>query len=61
MLNEALINDVLDEAMSYGADFAELYVEQTQTQSMDLVGGKVDKANRGKDFGIGIRLFKGTN
>ena len=32
MLNEALINDVLDEAMSYGADFAELYVEQTQTQ-----------------------------
>ena len=61
MLNEALINDVLDEAMSYGADFAELYVEQTQTQSMDLVGGKVDKANRGQDFGIGIRLFQGTN
>ena len=35
MLNEAIINEDLDEAMSYGADFADLYVAQTQTQSME--------------------------
>ena len=50
MLNEALIKDVLDEAMSLGADFAEIYVEQTESQSIDMVGGKVDKANRGQDY-----------
>lgn len=61
MLNEALIKDVLDEAMSLGADFAEIYVEQTESQSIDMVGGKVDKANRGQDYGVGIRLFQGTN
>lgn len=61
MLNEALIKDVLDEAMSLGADFAEIYVEQTESQSINMVGGKVDKANRGQDYGVGIRLFQGTN
>ncbi len=61
MLNEQLIKDVLDEAMSFGADFAEIYVEQTKSQSIDMVGGKVDKANRGEDYGVGIRLFQGTN
>ena len=61
MLNELLIKDVLDEAMLLGADFAGIYVEQTESQSINMVGGKVDKANRGQDYGIGIRLFKGTN
>ncbi len=61
MLSEVLIKDVLDEAMSLGADFAEIYVEQTDSQSIDMIGGKVDQANRGQDYGVGIRLFQGTN
>lgn len=61
MLSEILIKDVLDEALAFGADFAEIYVEQTQSQAIDMIGGKVDKANRGEDYGIGIRLFQGTN
>lgn len=61
MLSEILIKDVLDEALSFGADFAEIYVEQTQSQAIDMIGGKVDKANRGEDYGIGIHLFQGTN
>ena len=46
MLDHLLIQDVLDEALSMGADFAELYVEQTDSQTITMVGGKVDKANR---------------
>lgn len=61
MLDHLLIQDVLDEALSMGADFAELYVEQTDSQTITMVGGKVDKANRGEDYGVGIRLFQGTN
>ena len=59
MLNELLIQDVLDEALSQGADFAELYVEQTESQSIAMISSKVDRSNRGQDFGIGIRLFQG--
>ena len=40
MLSEILIKDVLDEALSFGADFAEIYVEQTQSQAIDMIGGK---------------------
>lgn len=61
MLCESLIKDVLDEALSLGADFAEIYVEQTESQTISMIGGKVDKANRGQDYGVGIRLFQGTN
>lgn len=61
MLNERLIKDVLDEALSMGADFAEIFVEQTQSQSITMISHKVDKANRGQDFGIGIRLFQGIH
>jgi len=61
MLNEQLIKDVLDEAVSTGADFAEIFVEQKESQSMVMISHKVDKANLGRDFGIGIRLFQGTH
>jgi len=61
MLNELLIKDVLDEAVSTGADFAEIFVEQKESQSLLMISHKVDKANLGRDFGIGIRLFQGTN
>jgi len=59
MLNELLIKDVLDEALSTGADFAEIFVEQKESQSLMMISDKVDKANLGQDFGIGIRLFQG--
>lgn len=40
MLNEALIKDVLDEAMSLGADFAEIYVEQTESNPLIWLAAK---------------------
>ena len=58
MLNDLLIKDVLDEGLSMGADFAEIFVEQTRSQSILMVSHKVDKVNQGQDFGVGIRLFK---
>ena len=59
MLNQLLIQDVLNEGLSLGADFAEIFVENTQTQTLIMVGSKLDKANKGQDFGIGIRLLQG--
>ena len=59
MLNQLLIQDVLDEGMSLGADFVEIFVEESQTQTLSMVSSKLDNANKGIDFGIGIRLLSG--
>ena len=40
MLNELLIKDVLDEAVSTGADFAEVFVEQKESLSMLMISHK---------------------
>ncbi|MGL4337359.1 MAG: TldD/PmbA family protein [Turicibacter sp.] len=61
MVDQSVIADVIFEALSSGADFAEIFIEDCETQSISMVGSKVDKANRGQDYGIGIRLFKQTN
>ncbi|HAX72160.1 MAG TPA: peptidase C69 [Firmicutes bacterium] len=61
MISQAIIADVIAEALSNGADFAEVFIEHTDSNGIVMIGGKVDKANRGQDYGIGIRIFKGTN
>ena len=60
MLSPAIAKDVIDHAMFLGADFAELFVEQSRTHSIELISNEIDKINGGIDFGIGIRLFFGT-
>ncbi|MCL1949569.1 MAG: TldD/PmbA family protein [Turicibacter sp.] len=59
MLNQLLIQDVLDEGIAQGADFAEIFVEQSESRTLSMISSKIDNANRGLDFGIGIRLING--
>ncbi len=61
MLQTHLIEKIISTALELGADFAEVFVETKQTQTILMVGSKVDKLTRGDDFGIGIRLFSDTN
>ncbi|MCQ8213113.1 TldD/PmbA family protein [Cetobacterium somerae] len=58
MLDKILIEDILNEALSTGGDFAEIFVESKTGDSFYLVDGKIEQAISGKDFGIGIRIFK---
>jgi len=48
---------VLSEAVSRGADLAEIYVEDRLTTRLDLEDSKVEEAVRGVDRGAGIRVF----
>lgn len=57
MLNSVTAKSVIDHALFLGADFAELFVEHHQTNTVQIASGEVDKVNSGIDFGIGIRLF----
>jgi TldD protein len=60
MLNPSLAHQVIDCALSLGADFSELYIERTRTLGLGLKSGRVDQISDGIDFGIGIRVLFGT-
>ncbi|SHG36506.1 TldD/PmbA family protein [Ornithinibacillus halophilus] len=59
MLNKSLIEDVLSAALTTGGDFSEVFVEDRYTNNMKLQGGRLETNLSGRDFGVGIRVFKG--
>lgn len=59
MLSKDIIKKVISVALSTGGDFAEVFVEDTIKNSLGLVSGKVEEIVSGKDYGVGIRIFKG--
>ena len=60
MLTDKTIQRILSAAVEIGGDFAEIFVEDKISSSLNMIGGIVDKAVSGRDFGIGIRVFKGV-
>ena len=60
MLTKALLEEVLAKAMSTGADFAEVFAENTRSNSIYMVDGKVDSITDNTIAGGGIRAFSGV-
>ncbi|WP_027482253.1 TldD/PmbA family protein [Deinococcus pimensis] len=60
MLDRNLVAEVLDVARSGGATFAELFMEDTVTTNLHLLGGNVKDAGSGNLYGAGLRLLYGT-
>jgi len=61
MLNKQLVHDVLNTALTTGGDFAEVYIEDRFNNSLEMIQGKIESVLSGRDYGVGIRIFKGTN
>ncbi|QZY56437.1 TldD/PmbA family protein [Crassaminicella profunda] len=61
MLKQSIIEDVLYSALSTGGDFAEVFVEDKFNTALNMVGGKIENGISGRDYGVGIRIFYGTN
>ncbi|MDT8717866.1 TldD/PmbA family protein [Clostridium sp. 19966] len=59
MISKDILQEVLAKALCTGGDFAEIFVEDTISNSIDMINGKIENAVSGRDFGIGIRIFKG--
>ncbi|MDY0407777.1 TldD/PmbA family protein [Virgibacillus soli] len=59
MLNKALIEEVLQAALETGGDFSEVFVEDLYSNHMSLRSGRLEQSLSGRDFGVGIRIFKG--
>lgn len=60
MLEKKLIEDVLYTVVKNGGDFAEIFVEDRFSTSMEMKDGKLEKVASSKEFGVGIRGFLGT-
>lgn len=58
-VDERLAAEVIGTALSSGADFADLFVEDRSDRSLVFLGGKVKDAVSGHSLGAGIRVIHG--
>lgn len=59
MLDKNIINDMLNEAISHGGDFAEIFVEHKKSNNISMTDKKIESAASAIEFGVGIRVFNG--
>ena len=60
MLDRDLVAKVLQTAKSGGADWSELFMEDTVTLSLRTLNGTVKDATGGNEYGAGIRVLYGS-
>ena len=51
---------VFETGRSLGADFVEIYMEETRASALTLKDKVIEGANANTDFGVGVRLLYGT-
>lgn len=61
MMKKVELQELLEEALSSGADFAEIFVEDTQSSTIRVMSGDVTSINSGNTFGVGVRLILGVD
>lgn len=54
-----ILTKALDAALSTGADFADIFLEDTYSSNLSVLNSQPDKAIVGQLYGAGIRLFFG--
>ncbi len=59
MLNQAIAQEVIFEALESGADFCDIFVERSQIEDLSFNSSVVKNVRSGVDFGIGVRLIFG--
>lgn len=59
MISRSLLIAALNEALSTGGDYAEIFYEDTDSESLLLDNGKSEPPALSKTSGVGIRILKG--
>ena len=59
MIEVRIANAVLQEALNHGADFSELYLEDTESNRIAMVDGRVENAAYTRLRGAGVRVLLG--
>ena len=58
MISNALAKEVLNAALATGGDYAEIYLEQSDVESIVLDSGKIETVGTRQGFGAGIRILQ---
>ena len=58
MLSKKLAIEVLNEALATGADYAEIFFEDSYSSGLSIENGKVETASSNSMCGVGLRLLK---
>ena len=58
MISKSIALEILNACLATGGDYAEIYVEQCDTQSVTLENGKVETGGDSQTYGAGIRIYK---
>jgi len=58
-VNEAMINQLIAEALSHGGDYCDVYFQHAISYDVALEDDKVSRAFSAVDLGVGIRVLKG--
>lgn len=58
-VDDSILSAVLSEAMSQGADYADLYFQQSRGSSLSLEDGIVSRGSSSVDRGVGVRVIVG--
>jgi TldD protein len=61
MIERELCAKVLEAAVSTGADYAELFAENSKNHTVNMVSGKVDAINDAVVSGAAVRVYKGLS
>lgn len=59
IIAESVIEKTLNAALSTGADFAEVFIEDSYSSELSMLNAQADKAIVGELYGAGVRLFFG--
>jgi len=60
LIKETTAQAVLLEAKRSGADYAEIFLEDTESTQIEMLDGKVESANYARSCGAGVRVLRGT-
>ena len=58
MISKSIAIEVLNKGLATGADYAEIFIEETKTSNIIIENGRVEATVSGRTFGAGIRLLK---
>ncbi len=61
MLAETTVSHILELGRSRGADFVEVFVEDSVSSNLGLLDRKIDEISSSNSFGVGIRLLYGDD
>ena len=60
MISEKILQAMLVELIRRGADFADIFIEERNSNNISMTAGKVETALSGRSFGVGVRATKGA-